>query len=610
MARRVLAMRGFSVSDFMPDALMGKRIACVGRAGDPRAASAWRGIDVEWVDFEYGESQAAIDLCKERVSCGQFKAIVVVDLSDVGDPDSAGQLFEDHVGPVLQTFVREGGVVAFPTCEGLMLQPTLNRLFQTGWEQGGYYRTTWEPCASGNPAAFFGNELASESFSAKACSIRKVPPHERMFGTAPDSVTQSHVFCMSNQPVGQRDDPESVVEGVDGGDRAVSVAIHAYGAGSIAYFGDVNCEGSTAQLVAAYLCTPGDDPLDETNFRAVLEHKARGNAAFGGGRFQEAIQAYDAALAPYEARAGSAAQRDEKVKILSNRAECYLRLDRWADAEETASLALELDASHSKSLLRRARARMQLGGSALAGARLDLRMIIAAEGDGSATAAGMLRDITARLKSEKYAARDGFRTGFAAAISAEDTGSEPIPSAPPLDSAWVPYTPGLPEANSWATGLNDEKRYEWLVDCYRMRCDDDYVWGGGNLHGLYNEEPIAPDFLVFCLLAVERGAVPSNWDWTAFLEVAATLLPYAFEKQDAKEKWGGENIFSPFTTGGRSLRHTAQTVYGSTSQYGSEPDAKHVHLEEQVRMPWTAALCGPVGGLLVWKGLCSHLGEL
>ena len=49
-----------------------------------------------------------------------------------------------------------------------------------------------------------------------------------------------------------------------------------------------------------------------------------------------------------------------------------------------------------------------------------------------------------------------------------------------------PASPGMPGPSGWAQGLTLDKQYEWLIDCYRMRVDDDYAWGGGNLHGLYN----------------------------------------------------------------------------------------------------------------------------
>ena len=36
----------------------------------------------------------------------------------------------------------------------------------------------------------------------------------------------------------------------------------------------------------------------------------------------------------------------------------------------------------------------------------------------------------------------------------------------------------MPAPTAWAQGLSSDKQAEWLVDCYRMRLDDDYAIGG------------------------------------------------------------------------------------------------------------------------------------
>lgn len=49
--------------------------------------------------------------------------------------------------------------------------------------------------------------------------------------------------------------------------------------------------------------------------------------------------------------------------------------------------------------------------------------------------------------------------------------------------------PGPPSKNSyWSDGLSKLAAAEWFVDCYRLWIDDDNVWGGGDLRGLYNAE--------------------------------------------------------------------------------------------------------------------------
>ena len=94
--------------------------------------------------------------------------------------------------------------------------------------------------------------------------------------------------------------------------------------------------------------------LDVADYDAAMALKAEGNVLFGAGKPAEAIAKYDAALCQYGSRAGVGEQLTEKVKLLSNKAECCLRTDAWEDADGAASLALVIDTTHAKSLLRRA----------------------------------------------------------------------------------------------------------------------------------------------------------------------------------------------------------------------------------------------------------------
>ena len=151
----------------------------------------------------------------------------------------------------------------------------------------------------------------------------------------------------------------------------------------------------------------------------------------------------------------------------------------------------------------------------------------------------------------------------------------------------TPPPPG--PAAAWATGLATAKeRYEWLTDCYRMRCDDDYALGGCYLHGLYSaatggggSDEIARDFLVFCRLARLAGALPERWDWPAYLRHAAPMLRFAFEKSDAQDKYGSENVFRA-ALGGRSLRATAEAIYGSSCLAQARMTARHEAMIEAI----------------------------
>jgi len=77
----------------------------------------------------------------------------------------------------------------------------------------------------------------------------RVPKHERCFGVTENSKTQSMVPFMSGKDVSK----ESEDDNYD-----VIIAMHDYGKGVIAYFGDVNAEHQTIHLVDAFVtsCSP------------------------------------------------------------------------------------------------------------------------------------------------------------------------------------------------------------------------------------------------------------------------------------------------------------------------------------------------------------------
>ena len=131
-------------------------------------------------------------------------------------------------------------------------------------------------------------------------------------------------------------------------------------------------------------------------------------------------------------------------------------------------------------------------------------------------------------------------------------------SAPAESPQQAQEVPGMPSPCSWAVGLDAGMQREWLVDCYRMRLDDEYAWQGdiraGSLYDGSEASHIVQDFLVFCRLAKDCRAIPANWSWPKFLNAASELLVFAFDKDCAREKYGRENIFSPMIGSGRSLR--------------------------------------------------------
>lgn len=169
-----------------------------------------------------------------------------------------------------------------------------------------------------------------------------------------------------------------------------------------------------------------------------------------------------------------------------------------------------------------------------------------------------------------------------------------------------PDTAGMKikNASSWANLLPDKKdQHEWLCNCYQLRCDDDYVFGGCNLHGPYNPEAtpeeIRHDFLIFCILAYAAKVVPEDWDWVAYLKTAAEYITFAYESSDAVERWGRES-----DKGLSGLRYTATLIYKDSPV---EMDSKeHDMAEKQARQnkrQWEHTL----GGQGAWKGLLQDI---
>eukprot|EP00914_Ancora_sagittata_P010504 GHVO01020304.1.p1 GENE.GHVO01020304.1~~GHVO01020304.1.p1 ORF type:complete len:227 (-),score=37.46 GHVO01020304.1:66-746(-) len=134
------------------------------------------------------------------------------------------------------------------------------------------------------------------------------------------------------------------------------------------------------------------------------------------------------------------------------------------------------------------------------------------------------------------------------------------------------HKPSTPSANAWSLGLSNKQKYEWFTDCYRMRVDDLYVWSGGQLVGLYDPDAtplsVVTHFWIFCKMAVNQAVVPKDWKWKKLMDVAGKDLQFAFEKSDAKDKYGRENVFGPFIGGGRSLRYTALVVSNTSLEDG------------------------------------------
>jgi len=100
--------------------------------------------------------------------------------------------------------------------------------------------------------------------------------------------------------------------------------------------------------------------VDEQTMEQVLHYKERGNRAFHRNQYKRALDEY---IIAERLMGGDVAgmylipnQRSQLVKILSNQSECYLRMKKYEHALVQSTIALKLDKTHPKSILRRVKA--------------------------------------------------------------------------------------------------------------------------------------------------------------------------------------------------------------------------------------------------------------
>lgn len=116
---------------------------------------------------------------------------------------------------------------------------------------------------------------------------------------------------------------------------------------------------------------PGEPPrplppppaaLDAESFADVLRRKWLGNELFKEGDLDGAVAHWDKALKLYGAKPGDGTQAGVQATLNSNKAEVFLKRQRYADAKLCCDRALELDDANFKARFRRARACIAIGG--------------------------------------------------------------------------------------------------------------------------------------------------------------------------------------------------------------------------------------------------------
>ena len=224
-----------ATSTWFEEAILGSGWAQLRREATRDAVQrAWDRVDRRTADFASGVNPDAVRECERALADHRPHAVVIADLGHI----AALHLFEARIGPLLVDFARGGGGVAFPSSDGHVVVPLLRRLFGVSWSTGVCYESDWAPPYSAHGmhavhAATFAWGTPAEcltfgAFHATAWALLGVPPEERLFVSS----------------------PESGIAADEG--RDTCAAVHAVGSGSIAFFGDINCEAPMIELLAAY----------------------------------------------------------------------------------------------------------------------------------------------------------------------------------------------------------------------------------------------------------------------------------------------------------------------------------------------------------------------
>lgn len=164
--------------------------------------------------------------------------------------------------------------------------------------------------------------------------------------------------------------------------------------------------------------------LPETTFAEIVQQKQLGNKLFSAGRYHQALDRWNAALDAYEGQTGDEAQAKEQVKLHSNKAEVYIKLERFEEARDACDTALSIDAADYKARFRRARACLAIGGpTELTQAMEDIKVIQANGGKIGEREAALLKSPTGALLPSLAAAACAGKGGVGG-LAGKGTGEE------------------------------------------------------------------------------------------------------------------------------------------------------------------------------------------
>ncbi|CAE8686132.1 unnamed protein product [Polarella glacialis] len=320
--------------------------------------------------------------------------------------------------------------------------------------------------------------------------------------------------------------------------------------------------------------------------------KTTGNSFFKNGRWQEAVQSYKAALACCQG--GDDGMR---AALHANLAQCFLRLELFRRAGDSATSCLALEPGHIKALFRRATAYEWLRKFENALADLDEILTFDAENLEATVAHSRVKRRADVLAGQGDVAGDWGQAPLAS-LPNEEWGQT---SEGCQESARVPQQTKVLNLPACVEVLPLREQYEWLVDCYRLRLDDDHAAGASR--GLYAPEArkgtILEDWLVFCKLLAARG-LAVQVDWCALLQVAGERLSASPRSGDEAFAHSGGEMKSPTEDTQHSM---AQEIYGT---HGGLVEIVREEVKRGLRNV-DPNLFDDFGGVSVWQNLLFSL---
>lgn len=484
------------------------------------------------LDYKYGECDSARLEIESALRARLHSSVIVCDLSAHHDE------FVLHFGDALCDFVRQGGRVAFPTSEGLLLQPVLRRLFQVQWEGAMYRRVCW--CPPNGRAAdevnrmfplkrlHSGKIMASDlKYSAKACSFKNVPLDEAFFGNTGEghSVFPLLDFVHASQP----GEPEDMWH--------YAVAVRQFGDGFAAFFGDVNAEPATCDLIAAFVladATSADNVGEETtDVKLGVDSKMKSKAD---------TEIKTESHVHTQAPAGNK-QTPQNASGTSSESE-----DAGATQAEKTNISPGICLACGKGGVTMACGRCRSNGivSRYCSRECQRTSWKTHKKFCGTRAAGP-------VEKEVRDSQGGTATFDASAVLAGATQSEG-------GNPGLHYM--LSGNENWWVGLSEERQRERFCMSYQLRNEDAYVFGGDML-GPYNPDNsparVHADFRRYHAKALRKGLLPESCKGDFVNSAyAKENCQYAIEKSDIVKQFGyasGEHMI---------LRRMAESITGQS----------------------------------------------